>query len=129
MVEGVGLVHKEYYSLCSEFHRLRGDHAEYYQSALHYLGCSNLSDSTDQENRALAVHVSLAALLGEDIFNFGELLAHPILGFLKGGDSEWLIELLKAFNHGDVQGFEGLKQYWAQQADLKVKYPLIDRLI
>ena len=37
--------------------------------------------------RALAVDVSLAALLGEDVYNFGELLLHPIVsaGGSRGG--------------------------------------------
>jgi len=29
--------------------------------------------------QALAVDISLAALLGENIYNFGELLLHPIV--------------------------------------------------
>lgn len=39
--------------------------------------------------RALAVDISLAALLGEDVYNFGELLLHPIVSraCLLGGRS------------------------------------------
>lgn len=29
--------------------------------------------------QSLAVDISLAALLGEDVYNFGELLLHPIV--------------------------------------------------
>ena len=32
--------------------------------------------------QALAVDISLAALLGENIYNFGELLQHPIVSKL-----------------------------------------------
>lgn len=30
-------------------------------------------------------------------------LAHPILTALKGTENEWLMELLKAFNTGDIK--------------------------
>ena len=30
----------------------------------------------------LAVDLSLAALLGENVYNFGELLAHPIVSII-----------------------------------------------
>jgi hypothetical protein len=32
--------------------------------------------------QALAVDLSLAALLGEDVYNFGELIAHPVVRFV-----------------------------------------------
>jgi hypothetical protein len=35
--------------------------------------------------QALAVDISLAALLGEDVYNFGELLLHPIVSTCGGG--------------------------------------------
>ena len=49
--------------------------------------------------------LSLAALLGENIFNFGELLGHSVLGALQGSGYEWLAELLAIFNAGDLPGY------------------------
>jgi 26S proteasome regulatory subunit N9 len=56
----------------------------------------------------LAVDLSLAALLGENIYNFGELLGHPVLGALRGSGYEWLAELLAAFNAGDLSAYDAL---------------------
>jgi 26S proteasome regulatory subunit N9 len=56
----------------------------------------------------LAVDLSLAALLGENIFNFGELLGHPVLASLRGSGYEWLAELLAAFNAGDLAAYDAL---------------------
>ncbi len=104
-VDSVGQVHKEFYRLSSEYHKLQGEHSQYYQSCLRFLGCSELGDQSDEENRQLAFFLALAALLGEDVFNFGELLAHPVVAFLeKSAEDKWLVELLVAFNSGDVAG-------------------------
>lgn len=52
--------------------------------------------------------LSLAALLGEDIYNFGELLGHPVLRSLQGSGYEWLRDLLGAFNAGDLSAYDAL---------------------
>ncbi|KAJ8315045.1 hypothetical protein KUTeg_007196 [Tegillarca granosa] len=45
-------------------------------------------------------------------------LAHPILESLKGTDKDWLVDLLYAFNSGNIAKFEDLKKKWATQPDL-----------
>ena len=56
----------------------------------------------------LAVDLSLAALLGEGVYNFGELISHPVLKSLEGGPFGWLLPLLAAFNSGDLGRYEAL---------------------
>jgi 26S proteasome regulatory subunit N9 len=117
-VEGVGKVHAHYYLLATDYYKTEGDHANYYRAALRYLGCSELSDLSKEEQQNHAFHLSLAALLGKGIFNFGELLAHPILSALTGTPNEWLVKLLSAFNAGDVKTYENLRPQWTTQPDL-----------
>lgn len=45
-------------------------------------------------------------------------LAHPILDSLTGTENEWLVELLRAFNSGDINKFEQMKPKWSTIADL-----------
>lgn len=52
--------------------------------------------------------MSISALVSDTIYNFGELLLHPILDALKTDDA-WLRELLFAFNRGDLAAYEGLQ--------------------
>ena len=52
------------------------------------------------------------------MFNFGELLMHPVIKYLK---EEWLLKLLTAFNLGQVSQFNALAPQWKQQADLVKK--------
>ena len=46
-------------------------------------------------------------------------LMHPVLKSLSGTGQQWLVELLYAFNRGDMARFEALKSVWSEQADLK----------
>lgn len=117
-IDGVGKVHGHYYLLATELHKTEGDHANYYRAALRYLGCSDLADLSKDEQQSQAFHLSLAALLGKDVYNFGELLAHPVLNALNGTPNEWLVQLLMAFNSGDVGTYEKLRTSWQKQPDL-----------
>ena len=72
--------------LASRLYMHEGSHADYYRASLRYLGCTELTTLSKEERKGQAFNLSLAALLGKDIFNFGELLAHSILDDLKGTD-------------------------------------------
>lgn len=54
---------------------------------------------------SLATDISLAALTGEGVFNFGEVLATPILDVLAPTPNAWLSAVLRAFDAGDVDQF------------------------
>ena len=83
------------------------------------------------EERLIRAHdLSISALLGDTIYNFGELvsepmmnlnsiyiktpifaciqLMHPILDSLNGTQHEWLKKLLFTFNEGNIGKFEAL---------------------
>jgi len=113
----VTAVHGKYFLLASQYYRRVGKHSEYYRCGLQFLGCS-LDEYPKEEWPQQAFFLGLAALLGDGIYNIGELLAHPILESLKGTDNGWLIELLQAFNHGDINKFEAMKPKWGAIPDL-----------
>ncbi|KAG6397149.1 hypothetical protein SASPL_143314 [Salvia splendens] len=116
-------VYASYYWISSQYHKARQEFAEFYRSALLYLAYTSvetLSESfklvpkTRLLNRDLSrlpdltFDLSLAALLGENIYNFGELLAHPIIKSLMGTKVEWLYYILEAFNSGDLVRYQEL---------------------
>ncbi|KAH8326711.1 hypothetical protein KR067_012166 [Drosophila pandora] len=103
-------VHGKYYMLASQYYRRVGKHSDYYRCGLQFLGCS-LEDYPRDQWAQQAFFLGLAALLGDGVYNIGELLAHPILESLKGTDNEWLVELLKAFNSGDINKWVSLHPY------------------
>ena len=89
------------------------DFASYYRNALRYLACIDLNTLGPAEQRRRAEDLGVAALLSTSIYNFGELLLHPILDALREPgpgtkDVTWLRTLLFAFNRGDLVAFERL---------------------
>jgi len=118
-IDGVTSVHGRFYEMTSNYYKLMGNHARYYLEALRFLGCTDLKDMSSAEKAERAFNIGLAGVLGEGVYNFGELLAHDILAALTGGDKEWLVQLLYAFNSGDIDKFNSLKAKWSSQVDLK----------
>ncbi|XP_015510781.1 26S proteasome non-ATPase regulatory subunit 13 [Neodiprion pinetum] len=116
--DGITTVHGRFYLLASRLYRLQGKHAEYYRTALRYLGCIDLDTLSKQEQEQHAFFLGLAALLGEGVYNLGELLAHPVLESLKGTSNAWLVDLLQAFNAGNIAALEKTKPQWSKVADL-----------
>jgi len=117
-IDGVSPVHSPFYLLASDLYRIQGKHKDFYRSSLRFLGCTDVDEMSKEEQAKHAFFLSLAALLGDKVFNFGELLAHKVLESLKGGENEWLIDILFAFNSGDVAKFRALKPKWSSQPDL-----------
>ncbi|XP_062405678.1 26S proteasome non-ATPase regulatory subunit 13-like [Sardina pilchardus] len=115
---GVTSVHGRFYDLSSKYYRFVGNHALYYRDALRYLGCVDIKDIPETEKQERAFTLGLAGLLGEGVYNFGELLMHPVLETLRKTDKQWLIDTLYAFNGGNVEKFQALKSSWGQQPDL-----------
>jgi hypothetical protein len=48
---------------------------------------------------------SLAAITGEGVFNFGEVVATAAVKALANTPNAWLGQLLEAFNKGDIDAF------------------------
>jgi 26S proteasome regulatory subunit N9 len=91
---------------------------DYYRNALLYLACISVNDLTIQDQVSRAYNLAIAALLSKDIYNFGELLLHPILDSLKDTEHAWLRELLFAFNTGDLRKYRGLTGYLSKEPQL-----------
>lgn len=122
---GVTSVHSRFYDLSSKYYQTIGNHASYYKDALRFLGCTELKDLPVSEQQDRAFTLGLAGLLGDGVYNFGELLMHPVLESLRSSERKWLIDTLYAFNSGNVETFRGLKTAWGQQPDLAANESLL----
>ncbi|KMT11459.1 hypothetical protein BVRB_5g107830 [Beta vulgaris subsp. vulgaris] len=101
-------VYASFYWVSSQYHKARQEFAEFYKNALLYLAYTSVESLSESFKLDLAFDLSLSALLGENIYNFGELLAHPILNSLLGTKVEWLYYILQAFNTGDLVRYQEL---------------------
>ena len=103
------VVHAAFYRVNADYYKVKMDFTAYYRTALLYLACIDLSSLSPRERLARASDLALASLVSTSIYNFGELLLHPILDELKTRPStQWLRELLFAFNRGDLVAYEKL---------------------
>ncbi|KAJ8470744.1 hypothetical protein OPV22_025087 [Ensete ventricosum] len=101
-------VHAKYYWMSSQYHKSRQEFAEFYKSTLLHLAYTTVETLSESFKLDLAFDLSLSALLGDNIYNFGELLAHPIINSLIGTNVEWLYHILHAFNTGNLLRYQEL---------------------
>lgn len=103
------VINAAYYDVKADYFKANTDFTAYYRTALLYLACINVdTDLTPLARQQRAYDLSIAAILGDRIYNFGELLLHPILLALKNTEYNWLLDLLYALNDGNVGAFESL---------------------
>lgn len=102
------------------YYSKQSNHSLYYRNTLRYLGCRENPDAEfSPEHEPIGFKLCLAALLADDVYNFGELLQHKILTPVNNGPNKWIVDLLSAFNSGDIQQVRSLSSTWENQADLQ----------
>lgn len=105
------VVHASFYRISADYYQQSNSFADYYRITLLYLACVDVDDLAERERQRLAYDLSIAALVSETIYNFGELLLHPILDSLTKTEHAWLRDLLFAFNRGDLGAYQILQQH------------------
>jgi 26S proteasome regulatory subunit N9 len=109
------IVYSAFYRVLSLYYKRKVAPTEFYRNSLLFLVYTPLEQVPLAEQASLAFDMGLAALVANDIHNFGELLAHPVLKSLDGSKHAWLKEFLFAFNSGDLERFERL--FGSQEGD------------
>ncbi|KAF2197662.1 hypothetical protein GQ43DRAFT_195470 [Delitschia confertaspora ATCC 74209] len=102
------VVHANFYRANAEYYKAKHEFASYYKNALLFLACIDLEALDLRERQSRAYDLSIAALVSDSIYNFGELLLHPILDSLINTPHSWLRDLLFAFNRGDLVAYDVL---------------------
>ncbi|KAF9514396.1 hypothetical protein BS47DRAFT_1343163 [Hydnum rufescens UP504] len=123
-------VHAAYYGVAADYYKAKADYVPYYKNSLLYLACVDpVADLSPEERLVRAHDLGVSALLGETIYNFGELLIHPILESLDNSPHEWLKELLFTFNEGNIGKFESLGPQFPREPILQENYPFLRQKI
>lgn len=113
------IVHASFYRVNADYFSSKGDYTSYYRNSLLYLACISDGDLTSEQKKERAYNLSIAALVSDSIYNFGELLLHPILDVLKPPHPQsWLRDLLFAFNRGDLLAFDKLSNHLSKDSNL-----------
>ncbi|KAK4642017.1 26S proteasome regulatory subunit [Podospora bellae-mahoneyi] len=101
------IVHSSFYHAQADYYQAKQDFGAYYKNALLYLACIDVKNLPYEERRHRAHDLAIAALVSVSIYNFGELLLHPILDALKEREEDkWLRDLVFAFNKGDLVQYD-----------------------
>ncbi|KAI9435847.1 hypothetical protein H4582DRAFT_1817338 [Lactarius indigo] len=123
-------VNGAYYRVAADYYKAKAEYAPYYRDSLLYLACVDLEKDMSQDERLLRAHdLALSAFLAETIYNFGELLMHPILDSLDGTPHEWIKKLLFTFNEGNIGKFEAQSPLFGQEPILMGNYPFLRQKI
>uniref|UniRef100_A0A7S0H7C6 PCI domain-containing protein n=1 Tax=Amorphochlora amoebiformis TaxID=1561963 RepID=A0A7S0H7C6_9EUKA len=108
------VVHSSYYKSHFLFSKAKNDPTKMFSNALLYLSYTPIEKIPETAREAFAYDVSMAALVGKDIFNFGELLERPVTKVLAESKTyAWALDLLQAFNTGDIKAYDDI---FAQKA-------------
>ncbi|KAI5478256.1 hypothetical protein MNV49_005321 [Pseudohyphozyma bogoriensis] len=123
------VVHASFYRVSGDYYKAKAEYADYYKNSLLYLACVNVETELSAPVRVQRAHdLGLSALLGK-IYNFGELLMHPILESLVGTEYEFIKDLLFAFNAGDIARFEALLPKLSSEPILQENYAFLRQKI
>merc|ERR1712137_191099 len=59
---------------------------------------------------SIAYDLGIAALVGDTVFNFTELLMHPVFTAMEQSEHAWLVATVRAFNQGDIDKYQQIIQ-------------------
>ncbi|KAI9019738.1 hypothetical protein DFJ74DRAFT_644064 [Hyaloraphidium curvatum] len=103
------VINASFYRVSADYYKAKAQFLQFYHSSLLYLSSvPDMSALPKAEIFERAHDLALSALLAEGLYNFGELLMHPILDTLTGTDKDWLRRLLFCFNSGDMDAFDAI---------------------
>jgi len=126
-------VYSTYYRAWASYYKLVNVPEEFYQYAIKYIAYTQLDSIPKQTLVELAFDLGIAALVGETIFNFGDLLEHPVIESLQGTDNQWMADVIYTFNTGNITKWKELQNQYSQHlnshAALTRKHELLDRKI
>jgi 26S proteasome regulatory subunit N9 len=111
------MVHSAHYQMSMTYFKLMGPPEAFYEEAIRYLNYYQpdlTSPVAQQEQHQLAVDLCLAALVGDGVYNLGQVVTNPILKCLQNTPEHWLVDLLSACSMGSVAEFK---------ACVNTKYP------
>ncbi|QFZ27411.1 putative 26S proteasome regulatory subunit [Clavispora lusitaniae] len=113
-------VNAAFYLTRCQYYKIHKNYNKFYTNGLLYLS-SIETPLSPEEKEAFCYDLCVSALLGDKIYNFGELILHDILNSISSSESQyfWLYELIQHLNAGD------LAKFGQRMAECKEKTPLL----
>lgn len=116
-------VNSIYYLTKFEFYKYTKNYNRYYSNGLLYL--SSAESLNEEEKLQLCYDLCLATLLGDKIYNFGELIMLDILNSIKNNQEyNWLYELVINLNSGNLSNFNNCLKVGYTKCPMLTQYDL-----
>lgn len=97
-------VNASFYRVKAQLMKVKGDFTSFYFNSLLFLACIPKIESLPNKE-SIIQDIAISGLLGDKIYNFGEIIMHDIFKYLQ---SEWLKNLVLSLNNGDLKLFTAL---------------------
>ena len=114
LLEGIvgaeSIVNASFYLLSARFHKALENAEAYYDDMLLYLSHINADSLSVADQVSIAYDLGIAALVGDTVFNFTELLMHPVFNAMEQSEHAWLVATVRAFNQGDIDKYQQIIQ-------------------
>eukprot|EP01092_Planopodium_desertum_P007517 TRINITY_DN3086_c0_g2_i1.p1 TRINITY_DN3086_c0_g2~~TRINITY_DN3086_c0_g2_i1.p1 ORF type:complete len:296 (+),score=23.40 TRINITY_DN3086_c0_g2_i1:32-889(+) len=109
-------VYSAFYHMKAMYFKHLSNSSEFFKAGLMYLAYTPLKTLTAAQKKGLALDLAMAALTGDDVYNFGELISHEILLSLKETeDLAWLPSMVEIFNDGNIAAYRELSTKFKDQ--------------
>lgn len=96
------------YRISALYDKYSLNYSAFYRHSFLFLACLSADEVKQPRFLETAHDLCVAALLADDIYNFGELLQHSVLQNLTGSPYAFLVELLNDFNSGHLDALNRL---------------------
>lgn len=97
-------VNASFYNTRAQLMKSKADFNGFYYNSLLCLAC--IPDLKGLEHQdSIVTDICISGILGDKIYNFGEIIMHDIFQYLK---NDWLKELVLCLNNGDLATFQRL---------------------
>ena len=105
--DAMPLIKSTFYLAEAAFYKQVGPASEFYRAATQYLAHTPLALMPKESRAVMAEDVCMAALVAEDVYDFGELLDADVVQELDPS-KRWLFDTIMVFHRGDVDAFNAL---------------------
>lgn len=96
-------INAAFYLTNCQYYKINENYNQFYLNGLLYL--SSVDNLLNDEEIKLCYDLCISALLGDKIYNFGELVLHNILNVIKDNEYNWLYHLIINLNSGNLPEF------------------------
>jgi len=120
------VVVSRFHAVVASIAQEKADFEGFYRNTLLHLaarvteGADFFSVVPQAEAEQIAHKLAVAAVAGETIYQFGELMEHPVMKALSGGSHHWLVELLRSYCDGIPSLFEDVVKAHGSQLQAEI---------